>query len=767
MREYSKKPENQSRTLDSNPKASRQAPIDVIFQRYKERNIQRFAEDEELIPGKFDTVQREEMNKDEILQSKFETVSSSEQEYIQREEKSNNTGLLNNLKIGIESLSGFSMDDVQVHYNSDKPAQLNVLAYAQGTDIHVASGQEKHLPHEAWHVVQQKQGRVQSTMQLRGVNDDERLEKEADAISSDFSKLSYTSDSGNSVGYHSTIIQMLHIMNDGKTYKSGTQWTGTSDSITQIDLGDNQMVLNFLENYNGYNLYWEAIPTPLRGIIKAKGNLALWKASKWYKIKNTSNSYIYFYPDDIEKIKGTKSEEPLWITMGYYATGDQFSVAMTLLNETNTNVLICTDKPLDSTPSMFDFFHRILDGRIEEQCIAGSTIRCIVVGDKRRVIYQPHGITLNLTNASDPKATLSVVKSFSPTASVNYATDFVASSFNKNMRDTMRSKLLERTERKFEQIETYLIRKCQSDSIKRDNIKEKDILVIWLRFSGSKGGAHPEHDTSFTLTRSIIDKYSSHYIILAGDKKDSKTSEMKSKRVFDLTEFWTEQETEIWGGKDRIGQLNLYEYFKVNAKSVKHIGSRSGNLELMAFLGYPVEYFEEENSFGGKRMETYHLHDSLVTSDDKIGYTRTTFAMPPTIKGKLLRSVTEQLTKEDRQLLETIASKGNYEDIKKTLLDVLHNTKKGESPRSKIDSSYTDVLALIENFSKIKYSENDDLTKRQKISGYEYVETIQKDAYPVNPKTMTLLNILVQLASKEYKYILRNYQSIIKDERKL
>ena len=187
----------------------------------------------------------------------------------------------------------------------------------------------------------------------------------------------------------------------------------------------------------------------------------------------------------------------------------------------------------------------------------------------------------------------------------------------------------------------------------------------------------------------------------------------------------------------------------------------------MAFLGYPVEYFEEENSFGGKRMETYHLHDSLVTSDDKIGYTRTTFAMPPTIKGKLLRSVTEQLTKEDRQLLETIASKGNYEDIKKTLLDVLHNTKKGESPRSKIDSSYTDVLALIENFSKIKYSENDDLTKRQKISGYEYVETIQKDAYPVNPKTMTLLNILVQLASKEYKYILRNYQSIIKDERKL
>ncbi len=36
MREYSKKPENQSRTLESNPQASKQAPIDVILQRHKE-----------------------------------------------------------------------------------------------------------------------------------------------------------------------------------------------------------------------------------------------------------------------------------------------------------------------------------------------------------------------------------------------------------------------------------------------------------------------------------------------------------------------------------------------------------------------------------------------------------------------------------------------------------------------------------------------------------------------------------------------------------
>jgi len=45
--------------------------------------------------------------------------------------KPNNTGLPDNLKSGVESLSGFSMHDVKVHYNSSQPAQLNALALVQ------------------------------------------------------------------------------------------------------------------------------------------------------------------------------------------------------------------------------------------------------------------------------------------------------------------------------------------------------------------------------------------------------------------------------------------------------------------------------------------------------------------------------------------------------------------------------------------------------------------------------------------------------------
>jgi len=96
----------------------------------------------------------------------------------------NQTGLPDEIKAGVENLSGYSLHNVRVHYNSPKPAQLQALAYTQGTEIHVASGQEEHLPHEAWHVVQQMQGRVKPTMQMKGVqiNEDLGLEREADVM---------------------------------------------------------------------------------------------------------------------------------------------------------------------------------------------------------------------------------------------------------------------------------------------------------------------------------------------------------------------------------------------------------------------------------------------------------------------------------------------------------------------------------------------------------------------------------------------------------
>lgn len=143
-------------------------------------------EEEELLMGKFESVQRQPLpeEEEELLQGKFRAGVTLAQLKADPDQQENRTGLPDNLKSGLESLSGMDMSDVKVHYNSSKPEQLQAHAYTQGTDIHISSGQERHLPHEAWHVAQQKQGRVKPTMQMNGtsINDDPVLEKEADSM---------------------------------------------------------------------------------------------------------------------------------------------------------------------------------------------------------------------------------------------------------------------------------------------------------------------------------------------------------------------------------------------------------------------------------------------------------------------------------------------------------------------------------------------------------------------------------------------------------
>lgn len=133
------------------------------------------------------TVQRVGPEEEELpVQGKLAPVQRAieEEEPLQAKAEPNHTGMPDQLKAGVESLSGMDMSAVRVHRNSDKPAQLNALAYAQGNDIHLGPGQETHLAHEAWHVVQQREGRVQATTQLQGVgiNDDHALESEADTM---------------------------------------------------------------------------------------------------------------------------------------------------------------------------------------------------------------------------------------------------------------------------------------------------------------------------------------------------------------------------------------------------------------------------------------------------------------------------------------------------------------------------------------------------------------------------------------------------------
>ncbi|MBD2261426.1 DUF4157 domain-containing protein [Pseudanabaena sp. FACHB-2040] len=157
------------------------------------------------------------------------------------------TPLPNALKTGLENLSGMDLSGVRVHHNSPEPAQLNALAYAQGRDIHIGPGQQKHLAHEGWHVVQQMQGRVSPTMQMRGItlNDDSQLEREADDMALKALQLQPTLDASPRTTPHRSISPIAPIqrwVNLGTerwqvpafTERVMTVWTGTKDEWKSV-----------------------------------------------------------------------------------------------------------------------------------------------------------------------------------------------------------------------------------------------------------------------------------------------------------------------------------------------------------------------------------------------------------------------------------------------------------------------------------------------------------------------------------------------------
>ncbi|MCP4936407.1 MAG: DUF4157 domain-containing protein [bacterium] len=164
-----------------------QIPVQRILMKDQQDEMygRKAGEEEELLQGKFDPMQNQgPEEEEELLQGKFAADEAPAQFQGSDGNAENRTGMPGPLKRGLEQLSGMDLSGVRVHNNSSQPSQLNALAYTQGQDIHVAPGQEKHLPHEGWHTVQQMQGRVQPTMQAKGVsiNDDAGLEREADVM---------------------------------------------------------------------------------------------------------------------------------------------------------------------------------------------------------------------------------------------------------------------------------------------------------------------------------------------------------------------------------------------------------------------------------------------------------------------------------------------------------------------------------------------------------------------------------------------------------
>lgn len=103
---------------------------------------------------------------------------------VQMQATADRSSTVSSLASRMQRMSGIDLSDVRVHYDSPKPRELQAHAFTKGPDIYLGPGQQQHLAHEMWHAVQQKQGRVAATRQLKGesINDSDALEREADVM---------------------------------------------------------------------------------------------------------------------------------------------------------------------------------------------------------------------------------------------------------------------------------------------------------------------------------------------------------------------------------------------------------------------------------------------------------------------------------------------------------------------------------------------------------------------------------------------------------
>lgn len=161
-------------------------------------------------------------------------------------------------------------------------------------------------------------------------------------------------------------------------------------------------------------------------------------------------------------------------------------------------------------------------------------------------------------------------------------------------------------------------------------------VVLWNRYSGTNGGAHPEHDTDIKGQEQLIRlaRRKNWQIILTGDSPPLAAEQqeqiqllLRYPEVIDLTTFWNQTN---WPGHSRACQLKTW-YCLAKMAPVIHLGMLSGALEPVAMLGGQVVYMINPKCFGSARMKAWENIPELA-------YRRVELSTPPRAAGKFLVS---------------------------------------------------------------------------------------------------------------------------------
>lgn len=620
----------------------------------------------------------------------------------------NRTGLPDTLKAGVEELSGTSLDDVQVHFNSSEPAQLQALAYAQGPDIYVAPGQERYLSHEAWHVAQQKQGRVRPTMNAGGVaiNDDPGLEREADTMGRAAGSWAGEGETvqrvADAAAYGTVVqratpeelrakleefnaikrqIEVLRRLIEAPEEDQPLEASDTRSNVATVDESFNEEQLEswlqelyvlarevvqdrdhdiFLSAYGGIYDYTDRLITRLQHM----GGYERWLESYLLPIfelmRNAIAAANYDDPEAVEDYRQANPEKfamslrefdpsgadlEMVIAQAAYMSGDMFGVAAALRLSPGLGVVIFYDHLKNRER---EIENTLLDFYRTKGGEDHPRVALIPVTDSQ--LAYKKAISGDFSDRRlFPFGKPHILSNVEHAATIGNATRIVADAYRRDQggtRAALEDEWLPAGTR--DGTATGKGEKSIAEWVHEKGFRKgTSYAFIWFRRSGARGGAHSELDTSEVATRQIIENTrgtAADKIVLVGDNGHALSGQVD----IDLTEFWKEPGSPFEGSGRKM-QLALFSYLVTNGFTIMNVGMRSGALEGPALLGVKTVFLEEKYNLQEGRMDQWQ--------DAVPGFSRVELEHVPTADGKreLQRLIELTIQSQDNDFNASVA----------------------------------------------------------------------------------------------------------------
>lgn len=609
----------------------------------------------------------ERVAQEEMLQSGYGN-EAAQPGSISEIPESNKTGLPDNLKSGIESLSGLNMNHVKVHYNSDKPAQLQAHAYAQGSEIYIAPGQEQHLPHEAWHVVQQAQGRVKPTVQMKGgesINDDVTLESEADQMGARALMVTPVPLQPKYALTTSSPVQRKIFIDSTKKDEEEVYSHLTGKSVDVKNVYTEEMNSK-PKKVQDLAIKKNASETDFGDALKIKNRIKDWDdAPLDYKYTESDTDAKEIAKDTIKYYLYTKFK---WLNIGVgaYMTGDVTGLLMATSLKDNVSLEILKGKK-DKDEVDKEWTAPESYSHLDKDIYDTSTTNILGVPAKelmlhmREAVARKKGKTVKTPNfyvpgASEGESVLPDTFKHKNLSSKLVESDIDQDDAYQGTRDAYKKKFDEYNPdqkprpwdketyeatriigelypTKKKEIEAMLLPEAGSEDAqakieryRTTKFGSRHVILMWGRLSGLAGGAHTELDshpiTMVQIAQKIATDFPSRTIVLIGDKVVSESILRKAgirSEIIDINAFWNDaffSDNNVPMGDRR------YQHFLIQQMSTKNdavsIGMRSGSLEATALLGVKTIFLDDKGNNAETRME-FWAGDSANTRAATIG----------------------------------------------------------------------------------------------------------------------------------------------------